>query len=48
MLSEQLGALAARVDNLEKARAEIVEPTTKREDRTIPTPKIVSCVLTLA
>ena len=31
VLSEQLGALAARVDNLEKARAEIVEPTTKRE-----------------
>ena len=31
VLSEQLGALAARVDNLEKARAEIVEATTKRE-----------------
>jgi hypothetical protein len=33
VLSEQLGALAARVDNLEKARAEIVDPTTKRETR---------------
>jgi hypothetical protein len=33
LLSEELGALAARVDNLEKARAEIVEPATKRESR---------------
>jgi hypothetical protein len=30
-LSEQLGALAMRVDNLEKARAEILEPTIKRD-----------------
>ena len=34
LLSEQLGALAARVDNLEKARAEIVEPATKRDPET--------------
>jgi hypothetical protein len=35
VLSEQLGAVAARVDNLEKARAEIVEPTTKRDAETV-------------
>jgi hypothetical protein len=35
VLSEQLGALAARVDNLENARAEIVEPTTKRDAETV-------------
>jgi hypothetical protein len=38
-LSEQLGALAARVDNLEKARAEIVEPTTKRDAETARPPR---------
>ena len=38
-LSEQLGALAARVDNLEKARAEIVEPTKKRDAETTRPPR---------
>jgi hypothetical protein len=35
LLSQQLDALAARVDNLEKARAEIAEPTTKLEAETV-------------
>jgi hypothetical protein len=38
-LSEQLGALAARVDNLEKARAEIAEPTVKRDAETVRQPR---------
>jgi hypothetical protein len=38
-LSEQLGALAVRVDNLEKARAEIVEPTMKRDAETARPPR---------
>jgi hypothetical protein len=39
LLSEQLGALAARVDNLEKARAEIAEPETKRDAETVRQPR---------
>jgi Asp-tRNA(Asn)/Glu-tRNA(Gln) amidotransferase C subunit len=39
VLSEQLGALAARVDNLEKAHAEIAEPTTKRDAETVRQPR---------
>lgn len=39
VLSEQLGALAARVDNLEKARAEIAEPETKRDAETVRHPR---------
>jgi hypothetical protein len=35
LLSQQLDALTARVDNLEKARAEIAEPTTKLEAETV-------------
>jgi hypothetical protein len=38
LLSQQLDALAARVDNLEKARAEIAEPTTKLEAETVSEP----------
>jgi hypothetical protein len=38
-LSEQLGALAERVANLEKARAEIVEPTTKRDPESARPPR---------
>jgi hypothetical protein len=34
-LLEQLGALAARVDKLEKAHAEIAEPTTKSDAGTV-------------
>jgi hypothetical protein len=39
VLSEQLRALAARVDNLEKARAEIAEPETKRDAETVRHPR---------
>jgi hypothetical protein len=39
VLSEQLGALAVRVDNLEKARAEIAEPETKRDAETVRQPR---------
>lgn len=38
LLSQQLDALATRVDNLEKARAEIAEPTTKLEAETVSEP----------
>jgi hypothetical protein len=38
LLSQQLDALAARIDNLEKARAEIAEPTTKLEAETVSEP----------
>jgi hypothetical protein len=39
LLTEQLGTLAARIDNLEKARAEVVEPTTRRDAETPRQPR---------
>ena len=39
LLTEQLGTLASRIDNLEKARAEVVEPATRRDAETPRQPR---------
>jgi hypothetical protein len=38
LLTKQLDALAARIDNLERARAEIAEPATRRDAETLMEP----------